>query len=380
MKYAEIFRFIYLIGTVNAVFFSILIFKKAKRSVADIMLGIWLLVLSVQLLIPFIYLMDESKTFRLAGYESMILSYHSIFLFNYIILITGEKYSTKRILKNFLPAFIVTVYFIIVLVTLTHEERVQLFNADLKMPIKIWGAFLGVLSCLEVYLGLSFIKLRKHKKKVLQLYSYHDNIDLYWLWKLLITFSIFYAVVMVLAIVFFFIGMPLYFGDFIFYGLLVVFIFFLGYWGWQQGTIFSNENGYPITEETENSSANNKNERSEKFEKTEEGIMLENIMTERKLFLNQSLSLNDLTNETNLPPHQLSKIIHHDFGMNFFEFVNRYRVSYFKEIVNLPQFQHYTILAIGFECGFNSKASFNRIFKEYTGLTPGEFKKSPDLS
>ena len=377
MEYAEIFRFIYLLGVVNAIFFSILIFKKAKRSQADVMLGLWLLVLSVQLLIPFIYLIDESKTFRIAGYESMILAYHSIFLYNYIILITGEKVSLRRILKNFLPAFIVTVYFIIVLVTLTHEERVQLFKADLEgMPLKLWGSFIGVLSCLEIYLGLSFIKLRRHKKKVLQLYSYRDNIDLFWLWKLLMTFSIIYAFDMALAVVFYFIGTPLYFGDFIFYGLMVVFIFFLGYWGWQQGTIFSHDNGYSEIEEKEPINEKNINVSNSSLVKSEEGKLLEKIMEERKLFLNQSLSLNDLTNETNLPPHQLSKIIHHDFGMNFFEFVNRYRVNYFKEIVNDTQYQHYTILAIAFECGFNSKASFNRIFKEYTGLTPGEFRKS----
>lgn len=376
MEYAQIFRFIYLLGTVNAVFFSILIFKKSQRSLADLMLGIWLLVLALQLLIPFIYLIDESKMYKLAGYESLILSYHAIFLYNYIILITGEKVSMRRILKNFLPAFIVTIYFITVLLTLNHDERTQLFEAKLDMPLKIWGAFLGVLSCLEVYLGLSFIKLRQHKKKVLQLYSYRDNIDLYWLWKLLITFSIIYAFVMTLAVVFYFIGTPLYFSDFVFYGLMVVFIFFLGYWGWQQGTIFSHENGETELEVKEHGPIQNKPETTPPPIKSEEGKMLEQTMEQRQLFLNQNLSLNDLTNELNLPAHQLSKIIHHDFGMNFFEFVNRYRVNYFKKIVNLPQYQHYTILAIAFECGFNSKASFNRIFKEYTGLTPGEFRKS----
>lgn len=375
MEYAQIFRFIYLLGAVNAVFFSILIFKKSKRSQADLMLGIWLLVLSIQLFFPFFYLMDEAKTLKMAGYESIIMSYHSIFLFNYIILITGEKAPAKRILRNFLPAFIVTVYVIVVLISITPDERLQMFHDDLNLSWKVWGAFLGILSCLEIYLGLSFIKLRRHKKKVLQLYSYRDNIDLFWLWKLLITFSIIYAFVMALAIVFYFVGTPLYFSDFIFYSLLVVFIFFLGYWGWQQGTVFSNENGFVEVEVQEEMPEDNQKVELSR-EKSEEGKMLEMIMTERKLFLNQNLSLNDLSNETNLQPYQLSKIIHRDFGMNFFEFVNRYRVEYFKEIVNLPQYQHYTILAIAFECGFNSKASFNRIFKEYTGLTPGEFKKT----
>lgn len=379
MEYSEIFRFIYLIGAVNAIFFAILIFWKTKRSSADVMLGIWLLVLSVQVLIPFIYLMDMETTMKMSGYESAILAYHSIFLYNYIILITGEGFSIKRILKNFLPAFILTVYFIFVLIDLTGEERAQMMNNSFDIPLKLWGAFLGVLFCIEIYLGLSFIKLKRHKKKVLQLYSYRDNIDLFWLWKLLLTFSIIYASVMSLAVVFYFLGTPVYFSDFIFYGLLVVFIFFLGFWGWQQGSISSNENDVAIIDVKNykiNSGANNDNN----IEKSDEGIMVEQIMKKRQLFLNQSLSLNDLANETNLQPHQLSRIIHREFNTNFFEFVNKQRVEHFKTIANHPKYQHYTILAIAFECGFNSKSSFNRIFKEYTGITPGEYRNKTSLN
>lgn len=374
MEYLQLFRFVYILGAVNAVFFAFLIFKKTRRTRADIVLGIWLLVLSIQLFFPFFYLIDESKMFRYAGYESMLMAYHPVFLFNYIILITGERGSVKRILKNFIPPILVTVIMLWGIGSMSYAEREQFFNSDIfRMPLKIWLVFIVALSCLEIYLMLCFIKLRRHKRKVLQLYSYRDNVDLFWLWKLLITFSIFYAFVMTLAIIFYFTGIPIYTGDFIFYGLLVVFIFFLGYWGWKQGIIFSYDNGFTeiVEEKVELSRVALTNINSEK---TEEGRKLEELMEVKKLFLNQSLSLTDLTNEINIPPHQLSKVIHREFGVNFFEFVNRYRVDYFKQIANLPQYQHYTILAIAFECGFNSKASFNRIFKEYTGLTPGEVR------
>jgi AraC-like DNA-binding protein len=47
-----------------------------------------------------------------------------------------------------------------------------------------------------------------------------------------------------------------------------------------------------------------------------------------------------------------------------------------KEMLVNPEYKHYTVLGIGLECGFNSKTSFNRIFKEETGLTPTEYKRT----
>jgi AraC-like DNA-binding protein len=46
-----------------------------------------------------------------------------------------------------------------------------------------------------------------------------------------------------------------------------------------------------------------------------------------------------------------------------------------KNKIEDPKYDHLTLLAIAFECGFNSKSSFNNIFKQYTGYTPSEYKK-----
>ncbi len=61
---------------------------------------------------------------------------------------------------------------------------------------------------------------------------------------------------------------------------------------------------------------------------------------------------------------------------NFYSYINAFRVEEFKERVVSQKYTHLTILAIALDCGFNSKSTFNRIFKQATGITPNEFVKS----
>jgi AraC-like DNA-binding protein len=59
--------------------------------------------------------------------------------------------------------------------------------------------------------------------------------------------------------------------------------------------------------------------------------------------------------------------------MNFYDFVNRYRLEEFKKLASDPKNRQFTMLALAFDCGFNSKSSFNRYFKKATGQTPSQY-------
>jgi len=67
-------------------------------------------------------------------------------------------------------------------------------------------------------------------------------------------------------------------------------------------------------------------------------------------------------------------VLNEKHGRNFFTFINEYRVREVISRINDPKFQHYTILAIAFDSGFNSKSTFNSIFKSYTGKTPSQYR------
>ena len=95
-----------------------------------------------------------------------------------------------------------------------------------------------------------------------------------------------------------------------------------------------------------------------------------------KPYLNPDLTLLQLASEINITPHLLSQIINDHFELNFFDYINQYRVQEFKAAVTDPKNKNYSLLGIAFECGFNSKSAFNRMFKKSTGLTPSQFKES----
>ncbi len=103
-------------------------------------------------------------------------------------------------------------------------------------------------------------------------------------------------------------------------------------------------------------------------------IKIENSMLQEKLYLEPELSLSDLAQKLKTNTSVLSAAINSNFGKNFNDFVNEYRVEEFKKQIKLPQNQNYTLLAVAFDCGFNSKATFNRAFKKFTGQSPSRFE------
>ncbi|MFK7953058.1 MAG: helix-turn-helix domain-containing protein [Ekhidna sp.] len=101
--------------------------------------------------------------------------------------------------------------------------------------------------------------------------------------------------------------------------------------------------------------------------------LLLKAMKEDKVFLRPKLTIYELSNITGTHQRDLSQIINQSFKLNFREFVNSHRVEEVKSKLIDINYKHMSILGIALECGFNSEASFYRIFKKNTGLSPKEF-------
>lgn len=104
------------------------------------------------------------------------------------------------------------------------------------------------------------------------------------------------------------------------------------------------------------------------------------LMDTEKPYLEPELSLADLSRRMHTNPVLLSQVINTGAGKNFNDFVNEYRVNEFKQRVREPTNGHLSFLGIALDCGFNSKATFNRAFKKCMGLSPKayvETQKSP---
>ena len=102
-------------------------------------------------------------------------------------------------------------------------------------------------------------------------------------------------------------------------------------------------------------------------------------MTQEKLYKDPELNLNIIAQLLDVHPNTLSQVINSVEHKNFYDYINRQRIEEFKRTVVLPENQKYTILSLAFECGFNSKTSFNRNFKKYMNCSPSEFLKSQSI-
>jgi AraC-like DNA-binding protein len=100
---------------------------------------------------------------------------------------------------------------------------------------------------------------------------------------------------------------------------------------------------------------------------------LEQYMQSEKPWLDADLTLSQLSSQLSLNTTQLSYLVNQGFEKNFNDFVNHYRVEAVKQKMNDPSAAHLSLLGIAFECGFNSKATFNRAFKKLTGSAPTAF-------
>jgi len=103
---------------------------------------------------------------------------------------------------------------------------------------------------------------------------------------------------------------------------------------------------------------------------------LTKAMEEDKIFLNPTLSLANVSAATGFPQKNISAVLNQHLKKTFNEYINGYRIKTFTEKIGLPEMSHFTIAGIAFECGFNSQATFQRSFKDATGKSPSEFRKT----
>lgn len=97
-------------------------------------------------------------------------------------------------------------------------------------------------------------------------------------------------------------------------------------------------------------------------------------MEAEKPYTNSTLRLEELASQIDLPAHHLTEVLNQELKKNFADFVNGYRVEEVKRKMLDPEEANKTILALALDSGFNSKSSFNRIFRKHTGMSPSAYK------
>src|SRR5579859_2763745 len=108
----------------------------------------------------------------------------------------------------------------------------------------------------------------------------------------------------------------------------------------------------------------------------DKGRRLKEAVAANRLYEDAELTLTTLAVKLKIHPHDLSRIINMGLEKNFSDFINEFRVRDIARKMADPAYDRVTLLGIAYESGFNSKTTFNRVFKEMTGKTPVEYKNS----
>lgn len=392
---------LFLLGAVQALFLELVLWMKKNKSVADKILAAWMLFIAIHL--SFVYLNSTDIVYEYPHLLGVVIPFpmlHGPFLYFYIYTLTQkEPKFRKRDWLHALPFFIMYAYLMepFFLHSAAYKAHLVLEVLPNDPPFLIYLTQILYILSGVFYVVTSFILLRKHKSRIADSFSYTEKINLDWMWYMLVSISVVWAFVFVMVPLenFLKIDIPLQADDYI-YGSLSAFVFLIGYFGIQQTHIFSNTQPptplyitSPVSPtvaiaETEPIANSEPQKIAKRYEKSglkeEEALKIKKTllskMEKEQPYLNPKLNLSQLAILLDVPSNYLSQVINEHLDQNFYEFVNTYRVNAFKQKSIDSTFQHLTMLAIAYECGFGSKSSFNNIFKKIEGITPSAYVKS----
>ncbi|PWL37832.1 AraC family transcriptional regulator [Flagellimonas aquimarina] len=100
---------------------------------------------------------------------------------------------------------------------------------------------------------------------------------------------------------------------------------------------------------------------------------LETLMTEKKPYLNRKLAKSELSEMLGVSNPEIARLLNERIGMNFFEYVNFYRIKEFVELAKSQKAENLTFFGLAQEAGFNSKTTFNKSFKKLMGMSPKDY-------
>jgi len=103
---------------------------------------------------------------------------------------------------------------------------------------------------------------------------------------------------------------------------------------------------------------------------------LETLMRFEKVYRKADLTLPKLASMVGCSVNHLSQVINSGIGMNFFDYLNQYRIEYAKGLLDKQNGRHQSVLSVAFEVGFNSNSSFYAAFKKANGQTPAQYRQS----
>lgn len=378
--YYNILTIILILGTGQAVFLTVLLLNKKVNKTANRLLAVTHILFATELFYCVYEITDLAKFYpHLIGVNIGTAFLYGPLIYLYIYMVSDEtrKLNIKHLL-HFIPFLLSYAYFQYHLLELTPEHRmVEIVTNFSSHPLLVvLTTIIPVFT--TIYFIYGYLEVKNVNQLLKQGYSKIDFNNLYWLNTF--TYGALASLAFVLLLHLFenLIPFDLKYLMFIWMSGL---LYYIGFVNLKQPQVHLHETIYGHTSTRTDAELQEKSDESytksglSKEILSELTVNLESIMEKEKPFLNPDLKLIDLANILNISTHNLSQVLNQNLKMNFYDFVNKYRVEEFKCRITEDKSKTFSILAHAYDSGFSSKTAFYTVFKKNTGITPTEFRE-----
>ncbi len=376
---------ILIIAASQGIFLAILIYFRHGTLFANRFLALYIFVYSliiIDLLVWDLHLYAQQPYLRIAMLSLPFVMVPLHYLYAKYLSRSRQSFQ-RRDLLHFLP--VPTSFALFIAASgASRDGLVDLltFNEQTELPLPFLLFNWAILLETFVYFSLTLLLLRHYQYNIKQVFSNVGRVQLDWLRNL--------TLLMVLVVTFFLIENILLLINIqlsdkfnLSSAVVAISVYIIGYLGMGKSDIFINPKISRSMQELPHlnvqlETTDKKYSKSGLSPETAQAYVDEllAVMQEDKPYRDSDLTLPQLASRLGISTHNLSQALNSTLEQNFFDFVNSYRVNEVIESFKDPKQQHLKILALAFDAGFNSKTTFNSIFKKFTGKTPSEYRQT----
>ncbi|MEZ4824989.1 MAG: helix-turn-helix domain-containing protein [Bacteroidia bacterium] len=351
----------YLIASISiCLFLAVVLLTNDTKSLPRKILGIWLLCSAYYNWGIFLWaehLQSQYPGIIVSGISLPML--FGPFLFWYVKFQTSDTRFTKEELWHLVPYVLISLSYVSYFFK-PFEQRVNsLLGSNEGFLFKNLVRTTCIYISIPFYFGWCTLKIFRFQRSLKNNFSNSDKINFNWMLFLVAGILVVWSVVIITQ------------NEELLTEAMAGFLILLGYFGVTQVDVFSKRTTQSaLIKEPKPKYINSGLENSE-IERLHQTLI--QILQTEKPYLNPELTLQHLASMINTQVHHLSQVINEKEQKSFYDLINEWRIEEFLKEVKNEKNKNFTLFSIAYDCGFNSKASFNRNFKKYTGKTPTEY-------
>jgi len=372
-----------IIGIFQATLLVLLLLTKRKKSVSDFILAGYLFLSALLIFLTWLEIWNRNNDLQylwLINLRTPFILLIGPTLWLYVKSVTEQHFRFKtKYLLTLIPFFLVMAMFT---ARNYFQPELAITAAQPAESANNRFSFFFIIGLIAVsnlgYTAWGLVLISRYKRALKTYFSSTEQINLDWLRFILLSALIAYAGIS-----------GLYILNAVFrlmsyqvlqqsgYGIAAVLVLVIGFFGIRKGSIFTSshidfdmEKAIDAEEETPTLT-------------TAEEIFVHQLlafMNSEKPYLDPDINLARLSRKLNHSPEYLSGIINTRLNKNFFDFINHYRIEEFKRLCKDPENKKLTLISLAYDSGFNSKATFNRVFKKEMNCTPSEYFSKVSVS